>query len=92
MKARLKGGSATGSHWLSARLKSGLPAMPRPAVSATAMRCRSPISALSRNPSTIAASPSTKPPYPTIRRIVDACLQLPAFDAALPQNQPDATR
>lgn len=29
-------------------------------------------------------------PYPTLRRIVDACLQMPAFDAALPQKQPDA--
>lgn len=29
-------------------------------------------------------------PYPTIRRIVGACLALPAFEAALPENQPDA--
>lgn len=30
-------------------------------------------------------------PYPTIRRINDACLALPAFDRARPENQPDAT-
>jgi len=29
-------------------------------------------------------------PYPTINRIHDACAALPAFDKALPQNQPDA--
>ncbi|MGQ9365478.1 maleylacetoacetate isomerase [Azospirillum sp. ST 5-10] len=29
-------------------------------------------------------------PYPTIRRIVEACRALPAFERALPQNQPDA--
>ena len=29
-------------------------------------------------------------PYPTIRRIVAACLALPAFEAALPESQPDA--
>ena len=29
-------------------------------------------------------------PYPTILRIEDACLQLPAFQAARPENQPDA--
>lgn len=29
-------------------------------------------------------------PYPTIRRIEDACLALPAFDAARPERQPDA--
>lgn len=29
-------------------------------------------------------------PYPTLRRIEDACLALPAFDAARPENQPDA--
>lgn len=28
--------------------------------------------------------------YPTIRRIHDACMLLPAFDAARPENQPDA--
>lgn len=28
--------------------------------------------------------------YPTIRRINDACLQLPAFEQALPENQPDS--
>ncbi|MCB2102057.1 MAG: maleylacetoacetate isomerase [Rhodobacterales bacterium] len=28
--------------------------------------------------------------YPTIRRIEAACLALPAFDAARPENQPDA--
>lgn len=28
--------------------------------------------------------------YPTIRRIVEACLRLPAFQQALPANQPDA--
>jgi maleylacetoacetate isomerase len=29
-------------------------------------------------------------PYPTIRRIYDSCLKLPAFDAARPEKQPDA--
>jgi len=29
-------------------------------------------------------------PYPTIMRIFDACVSLPAFDRAMPQNQPDA--
>lgn len=29
-------------------------------------------------------------PYPTIRRIYEACLPLPAFEQALPANQPDA--
>ncbi len=29
-------------------------------------------------------------PFPTIRRIDAACLALPAFDAARPENQPDA--
>lgn len=29
-------------------------------------------------------------PYPTIRRIHDACMALPAFDAAQPSEQPDA--
>lgn len=29
-------------------------------------------------------------PYPTIRRIEAACLELPAFDAARPERQPDA--
>jgi maleylacetoacetate isomerase len=29
-------------------------------------------------------------PYPTLRRIEQACLALPAFDAARPENQPDA--
>ena len=29
-------------------------------------------------------------PYPTILRIEEACLQLPAFQAARPENQPDA--
>lgn len=29
-------------------------------------------------------------PYPAIRRIEAACLALPAFDAARPENQPDA--
>lgn len=29
-------------------------------------------------------------PYPTILRIEDACLALPAFDAARPERQPDA--
>ena len=28
--------------------------------------------------------------FPTLRRIEAACLQLPAFDAARPENQPDA--
>ncbi len=31
-------------------------------------------------------------PYPTVRRIENACLELAAFDAALPENQPDAVR
>lgn len=30
-------------------------------------------------------------PYPTIRRIEAECLALPAFDAARPENQPDAS-
>ncbi len=29
-------------------------------------------------------------PYPTIRRIVKTCLNLPEFERALPENQPDA--
>ena len=29
-------------------------------------------------------------PYPTIVRIEQACLELPEFDAARPENQPDA--
>jgi maleylacetoacetate isomerase len=29
-------------------------------------------------------------PYPTIQRINDQCLALPAFEAARPENQPDA--
>ena len=29
-------------------------------------------------------------PYPTIMRIFDAAMKLPAFDAALPEKQPDA--
>ncbi len=29
-------------------------------------------------------------PYPTVRRIEAACLALPAFDKARPENQPDA--
>ncbi len=29
-------------------------------------------------------------PFPTLRRIEQACLSLPAFDAARPENQPDA--
>ncbi len=29
-------------------------------------------------------------PYPTIRRIFDACMAVPAFEAAMPANQPDA--
>jgi glutathione S-transferase len=29
-------------------------------------------------------------PYPTISRIFDACMALPAFDAAQPSKQPDA--
>ncbi|RXE45165.1 glutathione S-transferase C-terminal domain-containing protein, partial [Xanthomonas perforans] len=29
-------------------------------------------------------------PYPTLRRIEQACLQLPAFDAARPEMQADA--
>ncbi len=28
-------------------------------------------------------------PYPTIRRIYEACMALPAFDRARPENQPD---
>ena len=31
-------------------------------------------------------------PYPTMRRIEAACLALPAFDAARPENQPDAPK
>lgn len=30
-------------------------------------------------------------PYPTIMRVFDACMQLPAFDAAQPARQADAT-
>ena len=29
-------------------------------------------------------------PYPTVRRIYDACMKLPAFDTARPELQPDA--
>lgn len=29
-------------------------------------------------------------PYPTLVRIEQACLGLPAFDRARPENQPDA--
>ena len=29
-------------------------------------------------------------PYPTIQRIFDACMKRPAFDAAVPEKQPDA--
>ncbi|HUA50540.1 MAG TPA: glutathione binding-like protein, partial [Candidatus Sulfotelmatobacter sp.] len=29
-------------------------------------------------------------PYPTLMRIFDACMALPAFDRAQPSNQPDA--
>ncbi|HWK47400.1 MAG TPA: maleylacetoacetate isomerase [Stellaceae bacterium] len=29
-------------------------------------------------------------PYPTVVRIFDACLKLPAFERAMPANQPDA--
>jgi maleylacetoacetate isomerase len=29
-------------------------------------------------------------PYPTIMRIFENCMKLPAFDAAAPENQPDA--
>lgn len=29
-------------------------------------------------------------PYPTIMRIFEACMKLPAFDAAVPEKQPDA--
>jgi maleylacetoacetate isomerase len=29
-------------------------------------------------------------PYPTIRRVFDAAIKLPAFERALPENQPDA--
>jgi maleylacetoacetate isomerase len=29
-------------------------------------------------------------PYPTIRRVFDACMKLDAFDAARPEKQPDA--
>ncbi|PIV34556.1 MAG: maleylacetoacetate isomerase [Lysobacterales bacterium CG02_land_8_20_14_3_00_62_12] len=31
-------------------------------------------------------------PYPTIARITASCLQIPAFDRALPENQPDAPK
>jgi maleylacetoacetate isomerase len=31
-------------------------------------------------------------PYPTIQRIFDNCMKLPAFDAAQPKNQPDFER
>jgi maleylacetoacetate isomerase len=30
-------------------------------------------------------------PFPTVHRIYEACTALPAFDAAAPHNQPDAT-
>jgi glutathione S-transferase len=30
-------------------------------------------------------------PYPTVTRIFDACMKLPAFDKAQPSKQPDAT-
>ena len=30
-------------------------------------------------------------PFPTVRRIYDACVAIPAFAAAAPSNQPDAT-
>lgn len=29
-------------------------------------------------------------PYPTVMRIFDACMRLPAFDRAQPSKQPDA--
>jgi maleylpyruvate isomerase len=29
-------------------------------------------------------------PYPTIRRVFDACMAIPAFEKAIPANQPDA--
>ena len=29
-------------------------------------------------------------PFPTIRRIFDEAMKLPAFERALPKNQPDA--
>ena len=31
-------------------------------------------------------------PFPTIRRIEEACLKLEAFQKAAPENQPDAER
>ena len=31
-------------------------------------------------------------PFPTVRRIDEHCLALPAFDRARPENQPDAPR
>ncbi|MGB0132449.1 MAG: maleylacetoacetate isomerase, partial [Dokdonella sp.] len=31
-------------------------------------------------------------PYPTIVRIEEHCLSMPAFDAARPENQPDAPK
>ena len=31
-------------------------------------------------------------PYPSVRRVVDACMALPAFDAAQPSRQPEASR
>lgn len=31
-------------------------------------------------------------PYPTIQRIFDALMEIPAFEAALPANQPDAAQ
>ena len=31
-------------------------------------------------------------PFARVRAIVDACAALPAFDAARPENQPDAPR
>ncbi|TAK93897.1 maleylacetoacetate isomerase, partial [Patescibacteria group bacterium] len=29
-------------------------------------------------------------PYPTVRRIYEGCMALPEFEAARPENQPDA--
>ena len=31
-------------------------------------------------------------PFPTIRRIEEACLELEAFQKAAPENQPDAEK
>ena len=31
-------------------------------------------------------------PYPTVMRVFDACMQLPAFDAAQPSKQPEAAQ